>query len=85
MTMNLGQKNAVSPAAGPSPKPELGEGKLPDPGLRDLTFADWKAVFIRAAKSFMNNNANSRARVTCWKFTFANARKPSKNFSTATN
>jgi membrane protein len=69
--MDLGQKNAVSPAAGPSPKPELGEAKLPDPGLRDLTFADWKAVFIRAAKSFMNNNATMLAAALAYSSFFA--------------
>jgi membrane protein len=30
---------------------------VPDPGLRDLTLADWKAILTRALKKFMQDNA----------------------------
>src|SRR3981189_2933728 len=42
--------------AGPPPMPELQEPKLDDPGLRDLTLADWKAIVVRASKEFMDDN-----------------------------
>jgi membrane protein len=32
------------------PQPEREEAKLRDPGLRDLSWADWKAILVRAAK-----------------------------------
>src|SRR5205814_7597634 len=35
---------------GPPPQPERREPKLADPGLRDLSFTDYKAIVIRAAK-----------------------------------
>jgi membrane protein len=57
--------------AGPSPEPELREPKVSDPGLRDLTFADWKAVFIRAAKEFMNDNATMLASALAYSSFFA--------------
>jgi membrane protein len=41
----------------PSPQPERREPKLADPGLRDLSFADYKAIVIRAGKEFMDDNA----------------------------
>jgi membrane protein len=57
--------------AGPSPEPELHEPKVPDPELRDLTFADWKAVFIRAAKEFKNHNATMLASALAYSSFFA--------------
>jgi membrane protein len=70
--MDLEEKNAGSPPeAGPAPKPELHESKRADPTLGDLTFADWKAVFIRAAKSFMNNNAMMLASALAYSSFFA--------------
>ncbi len=55
----------------PSPQPERREPPVPDPGLRDLTFADWKAVFIRAAKKFMENNAMMLASALAYSTFFA--------------
>lgn len=70
--MDLEEKNAAAPPeAGPAPKPELREPKRADPTLSDLTFADWKAVFIRAAKSFMNNNAMMLASALAYSSFFA--------------
>jgi len=40
----------------PTPQPERAEPRVPDPGLRDLTLADWKAIFIRAGKKFVEDN-----------------------------
>jgi membrane protein len=48
---------AVLDEAQPTPQPERREPSVPDPGLRDLTFADWKAIVIRAGKEFMADNA----------------------------
>jgi membrane protein len=58
-------------AVAPSPKPELREPKLADPRLRDLTFADWKAVFIRAAKGFMADNGMMLASALAYSSFFA--------------
>jgi membrane protein len=57
--------------AGPSPKPELREPKLADPRLRNLTFADWKAAFIRAAKGFMADNGMMLASALAYSSFFA--------------
>jgi membrane protein len=40
----------------PSPQPERLEPPVADPGLRDLTFADWKAILVRAGKQFLEDN-----------------------------
>jgi membrane protein len=70
--MDLEERNAVAPPeAGPKPKPELHEPKRADPVLRDLTLADWKAIFIRAAKSFMSNNATMLASALAYSSFFA--------------
>ena len=61
----------VDPAAGPQPKPELHEPRVRDPGLRDLTLADWKAVFVRAGKQFMNDNAMMLASALAYSSFFA--------------
>src|SRR6185437_8558342 len=55
----------------PGPQPERREPKVPDPGLRDLTFADWKAVVIRGFKSFMADNAMMLASALAYSSFFA--------------
>jgi membrane protein len=40
----------------PTPQPERREPKLANPRLRDLSRADYKAIFVRAAKEFMDDN-----------------------------
>ncbi len=67
--MRLRQKEPAE--AGPPPKPELREPTLPDPGLRDLTLADWKAIFVRAAKEFMDDNATMLASALAYSSFFA--------------
>jgi len=56
---------------GPPPQPERKEPSLPDPGLRDLSFADWKAIVIRAFKEFMNDNAMMLASALAYSSFFA--------------
>jgi len=56
---------------GPSPQPERHEQPLRDPRLRDLSFADWKAIVTRAAKEFMNDNAMLLASALAYSTFFA--------------
>jgi hypothetical protein len=55
----------------PGPQPERREPSVPDPGLRDLTFADWKAIVTRAFKEFMSDNAMMLASALAYSSFFA--------------
>jgi membrane protein len=55
----------------PTPQPERREPKVRDPGLGDLSFADWKAIVIRAFKKFMENNAMMLASALAYSSFFA--------------
>ncbi len=55
----------------PTPQPERHEPKLAEPGLRDLSFADYKAILIRAAKEFMNDNGTLLASALAYSSFFA--------------
>src|SRR5581483_11569475 len=55
----------------PTPQPERREPAVHDPGLRDLSFADWKAIVIRAFKEFMNDNAMMLASALAYSSFFA--------------
>jgi membrane protein len=55
----------------PEPQPERREAPIDDPGLRDLTFADWKAIVIRAGKKFLDNNAMMLASALAYSTFFA--------------
>jgi membrane protein len=55
----------------PTPQPERHEERVPDPGLRDLSFADWKAIVIRGFKKFMQNNAMMLASALAYSSFFA--------------
>jgi membrane protein len=57
--------------AGPPPLPEPREPRLDDPGLRDLSFADWKAIVVRAFKEFMDDNAMMLASALAYSSFFA--------------
>jgi membrane protein len=59
--------------AGPTPEPqqERHEPQVDDPGLRDLAFADWKAIVIRAGKKFLDNNAMMLASALAYSTFFA--------------
>jgi membrane protein len=55
----------------PQPQPERHEPELENPRLRDLSLADWKAIFIRAAKEFMADNAMLLASALAYSSFFA--------------
>jgi membrane protein len=55
----------------PGPQPERREPRVHDPGLRDLTFADWKAIVIRAGKRFLDDNAMMLASALAYSTFFA--------------
>ena len=57
--------------ATPEPQPERREPQVDDPGLRDLTFADWKAIVIRAGKRFLGDNATMLASALAYSTFFA--------------
>jgi membrane protein len=53
------------------PQPELGEPRLDDPGLRDLSFRDWRGVFVRAVKGFLDDNGTMLASALAYSTFFA--------------
>jgi membrane protein len=55
----------------PTPQPERHEPELKDPGLRDLSFADYKAIVIRAGKGFMADNCMMLASALAYSSFFA--------------
>jgi membrane protein len=54
-----------------SPAPERGEPRLVDPGLRDLSFRDWRAIFVRAVKQFLDDNGTLLASALAYSTFFA--------------
>jgi membrane protein len=58
-------------AAEPPPQPERAEPKVDDPRLRDLSFADWKAILVRAAKEFLEDNGPMLASALAYSTFFA--------------
>jgi membrane protein len=56
---------------GPAPQPERREPRLEDVRLRDFSFADWRAVLVRAGKEFMNDNAMMLASALAYSAFFA--------------
>jgi len=52
-------------------EPELHEPKVADPRLRDLTFADWRAIVVRAGKEFLDDNAMMLASALAYSSFFA--------------
>ena len=57
--------------SGPAPQPERREPRLSDPRLRDLTFADWKAIVVRGFKGFLDDNAMMLASALAYSSFFA--------------
>ena len=53
------------------PEPESLEPALADPRLRDLSFADWKAIVKRAFRGFMEDNAMLLASALAYSTFFA--------------
>ena len=42
-----------------------------DPGLRDLSFRDWRAIFVRAGKKFLDDNGTMLASALAYSTFFA--------------
>ena len=55
----------------PMPQPERDETRLQDPGLLDLSFRDWRAVFVRAFKEFLEDNGTMLASALAYSTFFA--------------
>jgi membrane protein len=55
----------------PKPQPEHYEPTRDDPGLRDLSFRDWKAAFIRAGKEMLDDNMTMIASALAYSTFFA--------------
>jgi len=53
------------------PFPELKEPKRADPGLRDLSFADWRAVVVRAGRESLDDNVPMMASALAYSAFFA--------------
>jgi membrane protein len=51
--------------------PELGEPRLSDPGLLDLSFRDWRAILVRACKKFLEHNGTMLASALAYATFFA--------------
>ena len=54
-----------------APQPERAEPPLESPRLRDLSFADWKTIFVRAGKAFLEDNAMMLASALAYSSFFA--------------
>jgi membrane protein len=54
-----------------TPQPEREESQLHDPRLRDLSFRDWRAVFVRAFKGFLDDNGTMLASALAYSTFFA--------------
>jgi membrane protein len=55
----------------PMPQPEREEPRLVDPGLRDLSFRDWRAILVRAVKEFLEDNGTMLASALAYSTFFA--------------
>ena len=55
----------------PMPQPERDEPRLSDPGLGDLSFRDWRAIFVRAFKEFLEDNGTMLASALAYSTFFA--------------
>ena len=54
-----------------TPQPERREPQLRDPGLGDLSFKDWRAIFVRAFKEFLEDNGTMLASALAYSTFFA--------------
>jgi membrane protein len=64
----LEEKNA---GREPMPQPERDEPLLHDPGLFELSFRDWRAIFVRAFKEFLGDNGTMIAAALAYSTFFA--------------
>ncbi len=53
------------------PQPEHAEPQLDDPRIRDLSFRDWRAVFMRGVKQFLEHNGTMLASALAYSTFFA--------------
>jgi membrane protein len=58
-----------NPATAPRPEPD--EPLLSDPRLRDFSFRDWRAIFARALKDFLDHNGTMLASALAYSTFFA--------------
>jgi membrane protein len=56
---------------GSGPFPERHEAEQPDTGLRDLSFADWRAVLVRAGRESLDDNLPMMASALAYSAFFA--------------
>ncbi len=61
----------LEPEHEPTPQPERREAKLRDPGLRDLSLRDYRAIVVRAGKEFMADNCMMLASALAYSSFFA--------------
>jgi membrane protein len=54
-----------------NPRPEPDEPQLEEPGLRDLSFREWRASFVRAVKAFLDHNGTMIASALAYSTFFA--------------
>jgi len=52
-------------------RPEPDEPRLSDPGLRNLSFRDWREIFVRAFKGFLDDNGTMLASALAYSTFFA--------------
>jgi membrane protein len=55
----------------PMPQPEPSEPRLENPGLLDLSFRDWRGIFVRAVKEFLEDNGTMLASALAYSTFFA--------------
>jgi membrane protein len=65
------QATADEQHTGQMPQPERNESRLVDPGLLDLSFRDWRAIFVRAFKEFLGDNGTMLASALAYSTFFA--------------
>jgi membrane protein len=53
------------------PRPEPDEAHLSDPGLGDFSFRDWREIFVRAFKGFLDDNGTMLASALAYSTFFA--------------
>ncbi len=60
-----------TPEEAPQPQPEHQEPRLRDPGLTDLSVADWRAIVVRAGREAMDDNVPMIASALAYSAFFA--------------
>ena len=55
------EERTAADTPGTQPQPERHEPRLEEPGLTRLSFADWKAILVRAGKGTLSDNVPTLA------------------------